>query len=638
MKTESCSKQNQYVEDYLDLYRHMKNVDFAIMITGSWGCGKTHFIEEYLKRACTPNGEKEYIYVSLNGLSRTADIDMALFQAAHPVLGSKLAITAGKIFKASVKAGLKLDLDINGDGNSDGSAKFDIPLNSFKLNSKSKLLVFDDLERCLLKPEEVLGYINAFVENREAKVIIVGDETQVASDKNEDVDKQSDIDSGASSNKKVPSTKYRMIKEKVVGKTFRLKEAIEDIFENLITKETYPDTYDIILRNKADIVRIFQKVYDETEKHNYRALKHCLRDFEYFYPKLEKKFRKHEQFVNDLLYRFVAFGYELLLGHYLIDDLRNGRNIFVQKISDYRQNVEDREKTGLELVFERHDISFLRDLIFDWELWYKILGNRYIEVPELSECLKNSSYFPEDQPEWVTLLHWLRLNDNDALKALTDVKAQIAKRGYRKPEIIVHVFGMLLKLSDRGAIPNTKEDILRQLKEYLNDDPIDVSDRQDLFSWDLDAFEGLGYTGADFPEFTQLTELVDETFRDAVVSARSEHVPEWLKEMRTIPVAFSNRIKDNFSCEPVFELFSPKEFINAYDDIANDSRWIITKLIKNRYSNYSNKLSTEKGFVEGVINELSERISVHDGTMVPSVANAKDLLGKFEEAKRNIFS
>ncbi len=313
METESCAKQNQYIEDYLDVYRGMKNVDFAIMITGSWGCGKTHFIKEYLKRACTPNGEKEYIYVSLNGLSKAADIDMALFQAAYPVLGSKLAITAGKIFKASVKAGLKLDLDINGDEHSDGSAKFDIQLNSFKLKTKSKLLVFDDLERCLLKPEEVLGYINAFVENREAKVIIVGDETQVASDKNEDVAKQSDIDSGTSSIKKVPSTKYRMIKEKVVGKTFRLKEAIEDIFENLIAKETYPNTYDIILRNKADIVRIFQKVYDETEKHNYRALKHCLRDFEYFYLKLEKKFQEHEQFLNDLLNVFVILGYELQL-------------------------------------------------------------------------------------------------------------------------------------------------------------------------------------------------------------------------------------------------------------------------------------------------------------------------------------
>ena len=42
-----------------------------------------------------------------------------------------------------MKAGLKVDLDINGDEHSDGSAKFDIQLNSFKLKTKSKLLVFD---------------------------------------------------------------------------------------------------------------------------------------------------------------------------------------------------------------------------------------------------------------------------------------------------------------------------------------------------------------------------------------------------------------------------------------------------------------------------------------------------------------
>lgn len=636
METESCAKQNQYIEDYLDVYRSMKDVDFAIMITGSWGCGKTHFIKEYLKRACTPNGEKEYIYVSLNGLSKAADIDMALFQATHPVLGSKLAITAGKIFKASVKAGLKVDLDINGDGNSDGSAKFDIPLNSFKLSSKSRLLVFDDLERCLLKPEEVLGYINAFVENREAKVIIIGDETQVASGKNEDVDKQSDIDSGASSNEKVPSTKYRMIKEKVVGKTFRLKEAIENIFKNLITKETYPHTYDIILRNKADIVRIFQKVYDKTEKHNYRALKHCLRDFEYFHLKLEKKFQEHEQFLNGLLNVFVVLGYELQLGHYQVEDLKDGQNILFKEVLDNMQGEENRTKAELEIVCNRHTLDW--SPILGWKLWHKILGDQYVEASELRECLLNSSYFPEEQAEWVTLWHWLELDDNKAAATIVKVKAKIAEREYHKPEIIVHVFGVLLRLSDKGAIPDTKEEIINQLQDYLHDKPINVSNCLDHPHWDRDTFEGLGYAGADLPEFKQLIKLVDDALKQAVISARIGQVPEWIDKMRNNPTVFRNMIKDNFSREPVFEFFPSEEFVNVYYDLANDGRWLIAKLIKDRYNNCSHDLSAEKVFVEEVIQKLSERISAHDGAMVPSVANAKDLLREFEEAKRNMFS
>ncbi|MEE4253938.1 MAG: P-loop NTPase fold protein, partial [Desulfuromusa sp.] len=65
------TKQNQHVEDYLDAYLKMDDVDFAVMITGAWGCGKTYFIKDYLDRVCTDGDQKNYIYISLNGVCST---------------------------------------------------------------------------------------------------------------------------------------------------------------------------------------------------------------------------------------------------------------------------------------------------------------------------------------------------------------------------------------------------------------------------------------------------------------------------------------------------------------------------------------------------------------------------------------
>jgi tRNA A37 threonylcarbamoyladenosine biosynthesis protein TsaE len=42
---------NQHIEDYLKYYLSSKfNPEFAILLQGEWGCGKTWFIKEFMKK------------------------------------------------------------------------------------------------------------------------------------------------------------------------------------------------------------------------------------------------------------------------------------------------------------------------------------------------------------------------------------------------------------------------------------------------------------------------------------------------------------------------------------------------------------------------------------------------------------
>jgi len=61
---------NATIETYLG---SQSKTDYAIMINGQWGCGKTYYVENELKNLIENKGMK-YIYVSLNGCDNFSKI------------------------------------------------------------------------------------------------------------------------------------------------------------------------------------------------------------------------------------------------------------------------------------------------------------------------------------------------------------------------------------------------------------------------------------------------------------------------------------------------------------------------------------------------------------------------------------
>jgi len=637
------AKNNQHIEKYLNAYREMNDVDFAVMITGPWGCGKTHFIEDYLKRECTKNEEKEYIYVSLNGLANTADIDMALFQTAHPILGSKIAVTAGKIFKASVKAGLKVDFDINNDGKADGSAGFDIPIDSFKLKAKSGLLVFDDLERCLLKPEEVLGYINAFVESKKTKVIVIGDETKIGTTNSEKEAQELAADL------KNPSSKYWMIKEKVVGKTFRLSETMNEVFDDLVSIEAYPKTYELIARNKDVVVRMFQTVSTEDNgKCNYRALKHSFRDFEYFYPIVDEQFLENDEFLDALCRIFISLAYEVQLANLSPEEFSSADPS--EKLSRYTDETKKEEKeSNFEIVLNRHNLDWdafysTNNMIFDKDLWADIFANNWIDRERVFEAIQNSSFFPADRPEWINLWYWRQLEDEEAVDALNAVKKNVDTFAYTSCEIILHVFSILITLADKGVIDCPKENVFNDVEIYLDTLVLKKlleqpdSEREWRFSqW---SSHGLQYTTSG-NDYERLSTMIDEARSEMTKIQRIQSVDSWLNSLRQFDGEFLRDIGLNgkYCQEPVLNHIAPEQLFGTLVELPNSQKFLTSSAFKKRYEYFSEKLIEELPLWVDVLELLSEKISEHTDCVTPTIENLKQVKKDVEsivESLRNI--
>ena len=252
------SAPNKHIEEYLDYYFDgKKKFEYAVLLNGAWGSGKTWFVKQYLEKK--KDQGKKICYVSLNGITKTSLIDEAIFKSIHPILGSQGAKLAGQILKGTLKATIRVDLD--GDSKSDGNISGGIPkieLPDYLKINDNFILVFDDLERCELKKEEVLGYINYFVEQDNIKTLIVSNEDEIKD--NDD---------------------YAIKKEKLIGATFSYTEdqnlAIKSIFEEVSNGELKE-----LLIAKIDLIT---QTFNQVGYKNLRSFKQAVFDFERFYKK-----------------------------------------------------------------------------------------------------------------------------------------------------------------------------------------------------------------------------------------------------------------------------------------------------------------------------------------------------------------
>lgn len=249
---------------FLKNYCHdARKLRFAVMVSGPWGIGKTHFITRFLEEE-----EIGHLYVSLYGLKNTEQIDDEFWRLCHPVLSSRPMKLLGAVAKGVLKGAVKVDLD--GDKKEEGTWSPSIPEIVSKANPAGKVLVFDDLERCAMPIQEVLGYINALVEHSDFKVIILANEAKLLKQNVETVE-------GTASQAAKPDD-YADIKEKLVGHTFEIRSAPEEALTSFLKDVAHDKAAKYLEKNRGAILAVYRLSGCE----NLRVLRHALWDFERF--------------------------------------------------------------------------------------------------------------------------------------------------------------------------------------------------------------------------------------------------------------------------------------------------------------------------------------------------------------------
>lgn len=262
---------------------------YAVLLKGKWGCGKTHFINHWIDAYQKQEAEDkvlEPVYVSLYGLSETKQITTAINRVLYPILYGKAA-KAGKTFLKFMSAiVLKCDVDWDKDENSDFSMNLGLDsLSIFKSEDekvkRGNLLIFDDLERCDVPMKKLLGYLNFFVEQCNCHLIVIGDEDKIAEGENKKI--------------------FGEFKEKTIGREF---EIATDIHSALDTFVNQTPKNDFVVGHQEQI----EKFFAMTECDNLRILRQALWDFARFEESMTD-FSEDERYENIMIH---------VLGTYII--------------------------------------------------------------------------------------------------------------------------------------------------------------------------------------------------------------------------------------------------------------------------------------------------------------------------------
>ena len=396
----NCVPENSQIKEYLDFYLCQEAAPkYAVLIGGPWGVGKTHFLNRYLLEVhekksiedsakdlkCfqyTPLKNDDHIYVSLNGIEKVEEIDWAIAQERFPVKISKRGraisrISAGfaKVFVPSLENlnGLKIDDLFNG--------------------VTERLLIFDDFERCDIKEQLLLGYINFLVEHADCWVIILANEEKL-------------------------HKKFKKLKEKVIGHSMTLRSEFHGPFISFVNNRIERKHRDFV----CSLTEEFQAAFENSKTNNLRILDQTIMLFSQILPALEPR-RENKEFISRFLPIFLGLSFDSRAGR-----LNKGDIAFASLVAGF--GSKQKKKSKLQRMTNRYGVNFLIDQILTDKTWDKIIFDGLIDVREVDEQFSQSRYLlkPEDQPSWRVVWYYKYMNKKDVAAAIETMESEFRNR------------------------------------------------------------------------------------------------------------------------------------------------------------------------------------------------------------------
>lgn len=332
------------VESILD-YVRSDYTDYAVMINGEWGSGKTHFWNHKIRKKIESmqlNGKKfTTIYMSLYGISNLEEISKKIFIETTQLMDKNLRKFMNANEQSTIPEYAKTGIDM--------ANFFGVTQNGDKLDyaeffsTDDKVLCFDDLERANVDVIDILGYINNFVEHDHIKTIIICNEKELSTKLKSSnlemktfiatylLDKQNELNKTDKPmvekiQQKIESVfdkanDYERIKEKLIGETFEYAPKFDYIINGILMRyENNPD----LIRFLRENTRLIISTFERSGTRNLRILKHALADFQKIYEMVSKSYpNTSHRVIQTMLIFTIAVSFEIKAGKITKDKFVN---------------------------------------------------------------------------------------------------------------------------------------------------------------------------------------------------------------------------------------------------------------------------------------------------------------------------
>jgi hypothetical protein len=551
---------NTHAQETLERYASRdKNPQFAAAVTGAWGSGKTHFVQNFLESR-EKAGDKS-IYVSLYGVADTAAIDQSIFNALHPILGGKSARFAAKFVKGLLKTSIQLDLDKNGTKDASISSTVpDVELADWLKPRKGTLIVFDDLERSAIDLDVVLGYINSLVEHSEIRCLILVCEDAMT-------DSQRD--------------KYRLRKEKTIGLSVKIEPDFDAAYQ-AFGSDLFADC---VASYESAWKPIIKAAFEQSEKSNLRLLRHALLYFSWAYDKFPNIAKESNDVVRAFLSVHLPTAFEFLSGG--LDEKQIGQFIGTSSFSRYIAAKEEVKSPVVTLADKYAVLDERLRTISAVDFFTALLRDGVVIEEKLINVLNaHPALITASTPTWRRLWFWRDLRETEIDPLAQTVRQQLSAGEFDDLYPLLHATGTLMSLATRGMTTSisAQEALLLgksavetlATKKNLHDFERVGDFRVDVTS----GHDGLSFS-SNIPEFTTLATYANDLRGQQYEKFLTGKCEALLDLLSTDAEAFAESVSELnglFSRKPLFSRFDINAFlmriqvqktVSAYWDVSN---------------------------------------------------------------------
>lgn len=598
---------NQHILEFLNYYcsDEILNPQYAVLLKGKWGSGKTHFINSYKKQL--DEKKKKHIYVSLYGVTSFEEIETKFLEASNPEIFNQKTIYIATLSKALINSKIKDSLN---------KVKQSL---SF-LNSKDRILIFDDIERCSINIVDLLGYINYFVEHHSYKAILIANEKELEE-----------------------NNKYNQIKEKLIGKTFEFISDVSLVYKSFIENQNSKNIFE---KYEEDIVSIFIN----SHTNNLRILRQSILDFDRLYNCVLKDHSNKDELIKELVIVFFILVFEYKT---------KSSNLFKRLNTDVKDSIvrgmlkhessESIKKSIYEEIEEKYKIFSQIDLLLSVNNWQNIIQDSYINKNKINDELYESKYY-ENQPSWRRLWSYRYLNDDNFDEVFNNVISNLKNCQYKELFLVMLISSTILELKKNDLI-NLKEDeiimIIKKQIDYLFTNNL-ILENHIIFkekTINCYVYNSLGFnTDLDGLEAykkikSYISYKIIEEEKKYYTKAYSKIVNSIRNEPSDLFILLDKDSKNIISYEdkPIFNYINVDSISKLLINATSEAQYIFGGILEDRYEHkiYTEKLESEFDFIYDLKNIIEKEIERKKGK-ISGYRLKVNLLNGINKALENI--
>lgn len=615
------------VESILD-YVRADYTDYAIMINGEWGSGKTYFWNHKVKNKIESlqlNGRKyTTIYMSLYGISNLEEISKKIFIETTQLMDKNLKKYMDSHGQTIIPEYAKTGLDMaNFFGVTKNGEKVDYE--AF-FSTDDKVLCFDDLERANVDVVDILGYINNFVEHDHIKTIIICNEKELATKfKSSNIemktfiatyllDKQNELTKGEEKpmvekiRDKIEyvfdnANDYERIKEKLIGETFEYAPKFNYIINGLLMRyENNPDLIRFLRENTNLIISTFNK----SGTRNLRILKHSLNDFKKIFEIVNKAYPNTKlRVLQTMLIFTIAVSFEIKAG-------KITKNKFV--------NIQSNEEYKAILVSSRvlmdnrqfYIKEFDNNYYFNFKSEYRFfkfieiyVRTRIFDMKALKKDMDAiiNTIDTEKLPGYKRLLteeYW-KISDEQFPRIIQEVIDEVKKGSLQLIEI-VKLFSYFSYFIKRGLINNDIKETKQIFIDGMNKS-VQISKYCDNVEEELSRVGIINESSQEMEEVLKHFEKLNNQLEEKMYKDKADEI------FRYIPIKME-QFYDRFDSEcmefPIFKYYDAYRMFQRITCASNEDIVRIKEILIDRAKKYTDKLKSEYTFMKQLKNVLED--------------------------------